>query len=183
MPCGSQNKFIAVSHTLFRSPEKWSMDQLCTSNTLNKAHRGISSVYHHYPNSPHANEMNSRNSLPPRVSTQTYSTKKDIKQATMMDDTRVGQLWRWLISLSGNAGHSGCDRNEEKSRSGVRRGIHHTMATQGFKCCGYSSPLFMIPIRAWGCNNSTSENRFHLQETKYSIHNTHYLRFLLFDRP
>lgn len=55
-------------HSFPKSPEKWSVDQLCNSNTLNKAHRGISSVYHHYPNSPHPNEMNFRNSfVPPSV--------------------------------------------------------------------------------------------------------------------
>lgn len=51
MPCGSQNKLRVLSHTLSKSPDKWSMDQLCNSNTRNKAHTGISNVYRHYPNS------------------------------------------------------------------------------------------------------------------------------------
>lgn len=105
MPCGAQNKFGVLSHTLSKSPEKWSMDQVCNSNTQNKAHRGISNVYHHYPNSPHPNEMNSRNSfVPASVWIWAYATEEanaNASEAAMMDGTRTGQRWRWLISLWG----------------------------------------------------------------------------------
>lgn len=109
MPHGSQNKF-SVAHTLSKSPAKWSMDQLCNSNTQNKAHRGISSVYHHYPNSPHPNEMNSKNSfLPPSVWTWAHGTEAAITEASeaaVMDGIQTGQCWRWLISAWGQRSES-----------------------------------------------------------------------------
>lgn len=102
MPCGSQINSV-FCRTLSKSPMKWSMDQLCNSNTQNKAHMGISSVYHHYPNSPHPNEMNSKNSpLPPTVWVWAHGTEEAItnaSEAAMMDGIHTGQSWRWLISL------------------------------------------------------------------------------------
>lgn len=69
------------------------MDQLCKSNTRNKAHGRISNVYHYYPNSLHPNERNSGN-LAGCARIWAHSTEETItntSEAVVMDDIHAGQ--------------------------------------------------------------------------------------------
>lgn len=104
-------RFVTHTYTLCPNPRgKWSMDQLSNSNTQYKEHWGISNVYHHYPNSPHPNEMNSRNwSEAPGVWIRVWTSEEAVtgaQEAAMMDGVRTGQRWHWLIRLWGQRSES-----------------------------------------------------------------------------
>ncbi len=150
-PCGSQNKFSDLSHTLSKSPGKWSMDQLCKSNTRNKAHGGISNVYYHYPNSLHPNKMNSRNSsVPTSVRIRAFSTEEAITNpsaAAMMDAVHTGQ--HWWASDSNDLSHSRRERDEETDFGG-QRGTWRSIITQNSLGKG-SSFLYFYSGSVLGC--------------------------------
>lgn len=104
------------------------MDQLYNSNTQNKAHREISSVYHYYPNCP----LSKRNEFLESTSA-SHSLKMGIRTEEAIihasgcrdDGIHTGQSWLWLISLCWPTlgGHSQCDRDERRRRQQSHRNV------------------------------------------------------------
>lgn len=101
---------LVLCHTLFKSPEKWSMDQLCNCNTQNKAHRGLAVFIIIIPIGPIQMRWISgtRSSLP------VFACAENRKEAIAkhLGSSRDGwrpprsAFWRWLIRLWGQRSES-----------------------------------------------------------------------------